>query len=405
MTTRREFLRRSSVATCALLLPPVGVGCAAVPTVDPGEPATDGVLISLQDPAQLTSAEDGVTAALERMDFSWLGAGDSVFLKLASNSRQRHPAVTSPAAVSALCRGLRERGAGRVLVGDQAGVMSVRLAAGDRRFSSTRDVFESNGLLAAVEDGGGEAHFFDDGSYEDDYVEATFGFESKWVRPPRIPRVVTEVDHIVYVPRLASHMLTGCTLGHKISVGWMRDDTRHDMHAEAGDIYEKYTDLNYCDEIQSRLRLVITHATEVLVDGGPDQGTVATASPHIVIASPHLANHDAVATQVLMWARENLEVARRTGGGPHGPWAPVANTALLAAVEARTGIPWTHEGGLPSTYGAHDFAAGVPEDRVLTRAYELLGGVPNAIHVDMDGDAPSSLRTALVDKARAALTG
>lgn len=404
MTTRREFLRRSGAATCALLLPPVGIGCAGVPTVEPGDPATDGVLLALRDPARLAAPEDAVTEVLDQLDLSWLRPGDSVFVKLASNSAAPHPAVSSPAAVRALCRGLADRGAGRVLVGDQAGVMSVRLAAGERRFSSTRTVMERNGLLAAIEDGGGEAHFFDDGGYEAGYTDATFSFESSWVRAPKIARVITEVDHIVYVPRLASHLLTGCTLGHKISVGWMRDDTRHDMHAEASDIYEKYTDLNYCDEIASRLRLVLTHATEVLTAGGPDQGTVVTADPNIVLASRHLANHDAIATQLLTWAKDNLGFARNTGGGPYGPWAPLSNTGFLAVCGRRTGIPWVHEGGLPSTYVAHDFAAGVPHDRALSRAYQLQGGVPRAIHLDVDGDAPAQLLAHLEEKARAAVS-
>ena len=41
-----------------------------------------------------------------------------------------------------------------------------------------------------------------------------------------IARAITEVDHLVYLPRLSSHVLTGYTHGHKIAVGWLRDDPR-----------------------------------------------------------------------------------------------------------------------------------------------------------------------------------
>ena len=76
---------------------------------------------------------------------------------------------------------------------------------------------------------------------------------------------------------------------------------------------------------------------------------------------------------------------------------------VFGSYQPRTGIPWVHDGGFASTYIAHDYGAGIAADRVLQRAYGLLGGVPRAIHVDVDGDAPSGLVAHLQQKARAAL--
>jgi uncharacterized protein (DUF362 family) len=395
MLTRRSFLKGA-----ALLAAPLG--CAGIPRVPPR--GRDGVVFGVTP-----SIEEGVERALERTGTDWLSAGDSVFVKVACNSRNAHPATTSPDAVRAMVRALFARGAGRVLVGDQSGVMSVRLAANNVRHSSTRNLMEGNGLLRAIEESGAEPFFFDDDprGYDGGYVAASLPSPRAWPaeRPPMIARIVTEVDHIVYLPRLASHCLTGYTHGHKISVGWMRDDTRHQMHFQAGDIYEKYTELNYCTQIADRLRLVLTAVDRVLVDGGPDDGAVALppeGSGAIVVASEHLANHDAVSVQVLHWAKDHLERGKGSAAVPFGPLAPMGNAALLALTPAVSGIPWTSDSIVPSSYLPHDYAAHANSDRALAHAYALLGGAPTSIEVGLVSDAPIALVERL-ERARAQL--
>lgn len=379
MTTRREFLKAA-----VLLAAPLG--CAGVPVV-PARPG-DRVLLG-----QCTSVEAGVVEALEQLDMSWLRPGDSVFVKVACNSGSPPPGVTSPHAVRALCRSLRARGAGRILVGDQAGVSHVRLAPGERRHSSTRALMEQNGLLRAIVEGGAEPHLFDDQGFRRGYVPARLPRgSSAWPTAPWIARVAEDVDHIVYLPRLSTHALTGYTHGHKLAVGWMRDDTRFLMHNQAADIYEKYTELNYCEQIATRLRLVLTAVDHVMVDGGPDFGEVAVAAPALVLASSALASHDAVSVPLLTWAREHLPRAPGGLGIPAGLWSPLGNAALVSIVEQGTGIPWRSGDELPTPYFAHDWAAGVPEDRALRCAYELLGGAPDAIAVTVLGAGlPSTL--------------
>jgi uncharacterized protein (DUF362 family) len=417
MTTRRRFLK-SSIATTGLLSLPVASlfsagGCSGVPISLAPVRGEDRVTLGLFPSSSLQTPEDAIHQVLEGMDLSWLRAGDSVFVKVACNSGNRHPAVTSPVAVRAMCQALFDRGAGRVVVGDQSGVMSVRLAKNsdgqDVRYRSTRGLMAGNGLLDAIDDSGAEAHFFDDQGFDDGYVQASipeFPDGSPWRRRPFIARIATEVDHIVYLPRLSSHLLTGYTHGHKLAVGWLRDDARHEMHHDASTIYEKFTDVNYCDEIRSRLRLTVTYAEEILLDGGPDGGAIATADPRVVLASSHLANHDTVAVAVLTWAQNNLSSHRNTGGLPWGPWASMVNTAFLAAVEPQTRIPWTSSSwGIPGGYGSHAFHDGVTGDRALLRAYELHGGLPSAIRLALVGDAPAeTLRAHLLERTAVAFT-
>ena len=211
-----------------------------------------------------------------------------------------------------------------------------------------------------------------------------------WRRQPFIARIVEEVDHIVYLPRLSAHTLCGYTHGHKLAVGFLRDDSRHVMHNDAGTIYEKYTELNYCRQIQQRLRLTVTVAEAVLTDGGPDGGRIALADPRIVLASTHLANHDAVSVGMLTWAKARFAEQAITVGFPFGAWSSLTNLAFVSMVGTTTGLPWTSDDSESAdhadhAYAAHDFGRGVAEDRGLRYAYGLLGGMPPRIAVDVVG--------------------
>src|SRR5947209_870035 len=120
--SRRELLRSGAAVAANLAVAPLLLdlcGCGG----ESAEPAAlsldrdidvdaDTVLLGLYPSAQMPSPEEAVRHALGHLDFSWLGAGDSVFVKVACNSANAHPAVTSPAAVRAMCRELFARGAG-----------------------------------------------------------------------------------------------------------------------------------------------------------------------------------------------------------------------------------------------------------------------------------------------------
>ena len=67
-------------------------------------------------------------AAEAATDFSWLSKGDAVFIKPVNNSGNPYPATTSPTAIAAMVEILKEKGAGRVIVGDMSGVEYFRFS-------------------------------------------------------------------------------------------------------------------------------------------------------------------------------------------------------------------------------------------------------------------------------------
>ncbi len=403
MVSRRRFLELSGVgllaapsllssscATTSPAMPPLSTSLAPSPSLTTSiEQAR--VQLGLFSRAS-GSLEAQVQSVIDGLDFSWLKAGDRVLVKVASNSGEPHTATTSPTAVSVMVKALRARGA-RVVVGDQSGVASVRLIKDGRRVGSSRALMEKNGIVGAAIDAGADVVAFEEHGFHDGYIVARLpkradGKPSAWRRAPHITRVVTEVDHIVYMPRLSAHCLAGYTHGHKIAVGFLRDDSRHLMHADGERLYEQYTELNYCEEISSRLRMTVTVAEAVLIDGGPDGGRIATADPRIILASRHLANHDAVSVGLLGWSKATLKQTSLTPGLPFGAWASMTNAAFVSAVGTTTGLPWTSDDAVGvSLYDAHDFFKGGAIDRCLAHAYALAGGAPDRIAVDVVGDA------------------
>lgn len=349
----------------------------------------EGVLLGLYPRREVPAAEDAVRRACAHLDFGWLGRGDSVLIKVACNSGRPHPAVTSPAAVRALVSELEARGAGRVLVGDQAGVEWARLAPGERRFSSSRTRLAESGLLAAIEASGAEAHPFDERGFDGGYFEATPPAAAHWTRPLFLARAVREVDHVIYLPRLGAHLITGYSAGLKCAVGFLRDDSRNHLHVDAASLVEKYVEISYAAELRSRLRLVLTLADELLLHGGPDAGTRHAADPRLVLAAGNLASHDALAAALLLYASARTP---RDPGLLLGYTPPLADffnrTFVFDVVATQTGLPWGPGAAREYTgFVPHAFERGLSQDRALARAWELEGGRPDRILVRTVGAA------------------
>lgn len=264
--------------------------------------APPGRVVLAEDPsappeALVREASDAVT------DWSWLRQGDSVFVKVASNSHYAHPAVTYPPAVEAMVNLLRERGAKDILVGDQAGVEHVRLTPEGRK-SSTHEMMAQNGLSAAARASGATLHCFDDQGW-DGYYEATPDFESHWEEPIYLPNVVRQVDHIVLLPRLSSHSLAGYTCALKAAVGWLRDDSRRTLHQKGNSFFQKIAEINHLPDLRDRVRLVVNVGSHALLNVGPDIGGSYAFDRHMALATDSLVDHDAVASALIPWLDRN----------------------------------------------------------------------------------------------------
>lgn len=92
--------------------------------------ALAGTLKDAYEQARRLAVREAAEAAT---DSSWPSRGDAALIKPALNSGRHYPATTSPIAIGAMVELLLEKGAGRVTVGDMAGIHLVKLRQGSHR--------------------------------------------------------------------------------------------------------------------------------------------------------------------------------------------------------------------------------------------------------------------------------
>jgi uncharacterized protein (DUF362 family) len=347
---------------------------------NPNAIAANAVLLGLYAQGDGAAA---VAEAAKKLDFSWLKPGDSVLIKVATNSQYKHPTTTSVPGVKGMVKELKARGAGKVIVADQAGVEHVRLTS-KGRYGSTKDMWSMNTMDTVAPDA--ELHYFDDQPFDTGYFMATLPDGHHWPRGMYIPSVIKQVDHIIYMPRIGVHILAGNTIAHKSAIGWLRDDSRHDLHNDAMNYYEKYTDINYTQEIRDRFRMVVTVSEAILLHGGPDTGTNYALEPVLVTASTSMANHDALASSILVTLNKNVTTVDPGTMTYSASSAPQNNAFFANGAGVPTGDagPWT-SGSMQTMYTAHPFEMGVTKDRAISRGWEIAGGKPSSISVVLDG--------------------
>ena len=334
--TRRQFLKSSALLGIGLVGTSPWTPSHADGPLNPG--TYHQILADVQNAplamygvhqgASSGELEKAILAAAEAAtDFSWLKPGDRVFIKPASNSPNPFPATTHPAAIRTVSRLLKDHGAGKILVGDQAGVQHVHPCR-DKTRGSTRAVMMKNGLFREIEPGGAEPYLFEEAGY-DAFFPAEPPQGSHWREPILLPTVLKEVDHVIYLPRISTHMVAGITLAAKIAVGWLREDSRLELHRDAKTFHEKAAEINGAPEIRRKLRLILSVGNSAQTTWGPDFGYEALPEYGLVVASENLATHDLLATAYLnLLKKDNTPWTQK---GLEGSWwgASVFNRSLV----------------------------------------------------------------------------
>jgi hypothetical protein len=390
--SRRDFLAGGCAAGAGLLLG--GAGCAG-PTrafLDADyarlPPRGDGgrALLGIYRGVSLAQACDDLIPRLG--DLAWLKPGNSVLIKVACNSPNPHPAVTAPAAVGAVVEFLKRRGAGQVIVADQAGVEHVRLTA-SRRVSATRAAMAKNGLLAAAERAGARVDCFDEHGW-DGYFQARADFGGHWGAGPWLPKILERVDHVVNLPRLSTHALAGYTCGLKSAVGWLRDDSRLLLHQKAARFYERVAEINHFQPLRDKLRFTLTLADRALLKIGPDFGGHYKFDGWLALGARSLVDHDAVAAALLPWLDRNT-VSFYDLFSPYPRRVDYFNRKLVRETWGQAAL-----GGYESLV-APLLGGRIEADPALSHLARLQGYRPAAIAVDRVGEG---LPTALVAHLR-----
>jgi uncharacterized protein (DUF362 family) len=362
-------------------------------------PQGKGVLVSdHKTPVFLAGTNHGASeqvksairdAAEAATDFSWLSNGDPVFIKPALNSGNPYPHTTSPIAIGAMIRLLKDKRAGRVIVGDMSGIKQVKLVA-EGVSGSTRSLMKASGMTAAVLAAGGELHFFEEAGWDAFYADLPSG-GSNWKGGLMMPKILKEVEHIILMPRCARHLLAGATLGLKAAVGYWRTDTRLEYHRDASTFHEKTAEGNTVESLLKKQRLVVTAADKILVTFGPDEGRVYQPDTGLVIASESVVAHDMIS---LAWLIENRRamppVAKKSFRDSSRLLAGFANRVVVGLLS-----DW--KTALASETLTKNALDSIWDDRVLNRAYQVFGGMPETALEAANDLVPHDLRKRLSD--------
>jgi uncharacterized protein (DUF362 family) len=332
-------------------------------------------IVSLAPLNQEPSAQDVDQAIREATlavdDLAWLRPGDTVFIKPVINSGAPYPSTTSPLAVAGMIRLLKQRGAGRVVVGDMSGVFHLDQQP-DGCKGSTRELAKSAGLFHVVEDAGAEWAFFEESGWESFHEEQPAA-GSHWQKGLMLPNVIREVDHIVSMPRCSRHSLLGNTLGLKSVVGYMRFDTRLQYHHAASSIQEKTAEANTVPTLLAKHRLVVTAADKVLATFGPHRGHVITPPQGLVIASRSVVAHDLISLAWLMVQWNKAPWSSKQALSDPSSTKLTANLGNRVVCGVLGGWNWA----MSAQSIEHSPRPEIWRDRTLRRAFELMGGVPN----------------------------
>jgi uncharacterized protein (DUF362 family) len=247
-------------------------------------PGTTACIDKITTPVQaalVKSSDDGYSLirAFELIDgLDFLSPGDSVLLKLALNSSNPFPATTSPFIVAELVKLLKERGAGDILVGDKSPT-----------WQDTINCLQETGIYDAAVDAGEQIIVFED----KDMVPVMPEKAVHWPQGFSIPKIFTEIDHVIVLPTLRTHQMAGFTMGIKIFVGVLPQDERFAMHKSLA-FFESIAEIALGTD---KVRLSILDARQGFNSEGPDSGNLI--NPGIVIASKDLVAADAVGLALL----------------------------------------------------------------------------------------------------------
>ena len=221
-------------------------------------------------PALAASIRDVLVKSSD--NFSWLDKGDTILLRPALNSPVPYPATTHPLAIEVTSKLLAEQGA-HVVIGDQSGIEHVLHHPGGVIRGNSQSNYIRSGMrskddirFVSFEDGG------DTGFYHNQSGEHTLlaeGFLHLGVGAKSRPH---------HQPSAAStYSQAGTTLGFKIMVGMLREDSRMEFHANgpynnfiknatkgitlaseddgSGTFFEKIVEIS--DAIKDKLRLTM----------------------------------------------------------------------------------------------------------------------------------------------------
>lgn len=201
--------------------------------------------------------EKALSAALEESGV--LGAirrGDSVYLRVNSNSGDPYPYSTSPQVILSVGKRLRDLGVTDIRIGD-------RSFWGD---PNTKGNLERNGIAEAARLLGTTAIVFDDTVR---WVTLPASSMSHWIPPVRIPEVVHSATHFINLACVKTHFIAHITMCLKLCLGLVHAEDREregNLHTHVqGRLWSQIVEIS--QHIKPTINIL--DGFEAVITGGP----------------------------------------------------------------------------------------------------------------------------------------
>jgi hypothetical protein len=160
----------------------------------------------------------------------------------------------------------------------------------------------------------------------------------------------------------------------------------------ASTIQEKTADANTVECLRDKQRLTLTTATQILTTLGPDYGFVAKPETGLVIASDSIVAHDMVSLAWLLQNRRAMSDEERAGSrDPYQRQVVVGNLNRLVVMR----LGGFGEAARAERLLRNDIGS-IWDDRVLNRAYEVFGSIPEVELVDVGDSVPQEVKEGLL---------
>ena len=341
--TRRQMVQAVMLGTVGTWLGAAGLaGCSSETTttgtptpaptgtgdpVDPNTPpATAKHLVGMG--YDETDRNKALEAALaETIGLGMIKPGQSVYLRVNSNSGDVYPYSTSPDTILAIGGMLKDIGVTDIRIGD-------RSFFGD---TGTAANLVANGITGAAKKLGVKATVFDENDAAVDWLALPAGSTKDWKGTIRIPVDVTSADHHIILSCVKTHFIAQVTMSLKIALGLVHAEDR----ARDGNLKNHNTAIlfNQVAQINKAFTpsLVIADGYEAVISGGPtmnDKPSGApstwkggiTGSPKVFIVSTDRIAADVAGISVLQTLSPAYEAVTKT--------KPFAAPVIKAAIAA-----------------------------------------------------------------------
>jgi uncharacterized protein (DUF362 family) len=290
---------------------------------DPNKPAAGKHLVGLGYDASDRNA--ALQAALaETIGLGMIKAGESVYLRINSNSGDVYPYSTSPDTLLAIGGMLKD-----------IGVTDLRI--GDRSFWGDQDTagnLVSNGMTAAAKKLGTTAKVYDDAV---DWMTLPASSHPNWNGAIRLPTDVTTADHHIILSCVKTHFISSFTMSLKIALGLVHaDDRKRPGNLQSHDTKVLYKQIAQINKAFTP-SLVIQDGYQAVISGGPTindkpSGAPAgwkggiTGDPKVFIVSTDRIAADVAGIAVLQGLSPAYEAINKS--------KPFANPQIQAAIAA-----------------------------------------------------------------------